>query len=145
MIKIRRAHKEDVDAVSELFDAYRVWYRKESDSAGAKEFLRDRIAYNESVIYLAEDENVVVGFTQLYPIFSSTRMQQMWLLNDLYVIKAQRGKGIGRALIEKSQALSKQTAAAGILLETEVTNEAGNHLYPSLGFKLEKNNFYFWS
>lgn len=142
---IRRAHKEDVDAIAHLFDAYRVWYRKDTDLTGAKEFLRDRVAYNESVIYLAEENNEVIGFTQLYPIFSSTRMKRMWLLNDLFVIKAQRGNGVGRALIEKAKALSKQTASCGILLETEVSNEVGNHLYPALGFKLEKNNFYFWS
>ena len=142
---IRRANKEDVEAIAVLFDAYRVWYRKEADLDGAKEFIKDRLTYNESVIYLAIKDDEAIGFTQLYPIFSSTRMRRMWLLNDLFVAKSQRGTGVGKALIQKAQAFSKQTGAAGITLETEVSNNVGNHLYLSLGFKLEQNNFYFWS
>ena len=91
------------------------------------------------------DKNQLVGFTQLYPIFSSTRMQRMWLLNDLFVHADHRGKGISKALIEKAKELARSNNAAGILLETEKNNDIGNQLYPSVGFELEGNNFYFWT
>ncbi len=144
-MKIRRGHLDDIESLAQLFDDYRVWYRKESDIDQAKSFLTDRLNYNESVVFVAEINGELAGFTQLYPIFSSTRMKRMWLLNDLFVCKNHRQKGIAKALIEKAKLLSNQTRSAGILLETEKSNDIGNHLYPSVGFEKEENNFYFWS
>ncbi len=72
-------------------------------------------------------------------------MKRLWLLNDLFVAKEFRGQGISKLLIERAKQLAEQTHAAGLLLETEKTNEIGNQLYPSAGFNLEANNFYFWS
>lgn len=145
-MKIFQATSQQIDQVVELFDAYRVWYRKESDKAAAKAFLLERIYAKESVIFVCENEaKQLVGFTQLYPIFSSTRMQRMWLLNDLFVHNEHRGKGISKVLIEKAKELARSNNAAGILLETEKNNTIGNQLYPSVGFELEEHNFYFWA
>ena len=146
MISIKQATIDDLDEVSNLFNLYRIFYRKESDLEGAKIFLRDRILHNESVIYVAEENQKLVGFTQLYPQFSSTRMKKAWLLNDLYVLKEYRGKGISKQLIEKAKQLAKDTHSAGLSLETEKTNTIGNQLYPSVGFIIsEETNFYWWT
>ena len=145
-MKIIQAKPIHIDQLVDLFDAYRVWYRKESDKLTAKQFLLERMANKESVIYVCENEDGdLVGFTQLYPIFSSTRMKRMWLLNDLFVHPDFRGKGISKMLINEAKDLAKKTDACGVLLETETTNDIGNKLYPRMGFELEKNNFYFWS
>ena len=136
----------DLDDLAKLFDAYRVWYRKETDLTRAKIFLAERINKKESIIYLAKEESgTCLAFTQLYPIFSSVRMRRMWLLNDLFVAPAHRGKGISKALIKAAQELARNTDAAGVLLETEQSNTIGNILYPKMGFELEENNFYFWT
>jgi len=145
-MKIIQVQEDQLDQVVELFDAYRVWYGKPSDKATAKNFLGDRIRTQESVVYACENEaGKLVGFTQLYPLFSSTRMRRMWLLNDLFVAKEFRGQGISKLLIDKAKDLARSTHACGLLLETETTNDIGNRLYPSVGFELEKNNFYFWT
>jgi len=141
----RQATIEDLDEVAIVFDAYRVWYRKDCDIDGAKEFIKNRIVNGESIIFLAEDENQVVGFTQLYPIFSSTRMKPMWLLNDLYIVESKRGQGLGRNLIQAAKNHCVKTSACGILLETETSNKIGNRLYQKEKFHLEENNFYFWT
>ena len=144
-MKIIQANTHNIDQLVDLFDAYRVWYRKESDKPSGKQFLLERMEQKESVIYVCEnDKGDLVGFTQLYPIFSSTRMKRMWLLNDLFVHPDFRGKGISKMLIRAAQDLAKNTGACAVLLETETTNDIGNKLYPSMGFELEKNNFYFW-
>jgi len=142
---IKPATLDELDSLVELFDAYRVWYRKTSDKETGKQFLSDRIDKKESVIFVAEESRSLVGFTQLYPIFSSTRMKRMWLLNDLYVSEKHRGKGYSKALIHAAKKHCKETGAGGILLETEQSNIIGNKLYPSQGFQLEENNFYFWT
>lgn len=135
-----------IDQLVDLFDAYRVWYRKASDKKTAKHFLLQRIKNGESIVYACEnEEGNLVGFTQLYPIFSSVRMKRMWLLNDLFIDPDFRGKGISKMLINHAKELCKKTNACGILLETEASNDIGNKLYPATGFELEENNFYFWT
>ena len=145
-IRIEEISEHHFDELVEMFNEYRMFYRKESDAAGAKKFLSERIRQSESVIYIAVAENNrAVGFIQLYPLFSSTRMKKWWLLNDLFVKPEWRDKGIGKLLIERCKALAMQTKAGGLSLETEQNNLAGNHLYPQCGFELDtSHNFYSW-
>ena len=146
----RKATLEDLDQLAVLFDDYRVFYEKKSDLNGARQFLSDRMRNGESEIFVSEtvsetDEAVLTGFVQLYPIFSSTGMQRLWLLNDLFVAENYRGKGISVELINRAKKLSEQTNAAGLLLETAKTNLVGNSLYPKAGFALDtEHNYYSW-
>jgi GNAT superfamily N-acetyltransferase len=146
MTKIRKATIKDLKLVVELFDQYRVFYEKKSDKEKAEEFISERIQLDDSEIFVAESENGnLVGFIQLYPIYSSTRMKRLWLLNDLFVSKENRGKGISKKLIESSKELCKQTDACGLILETAKTNIIGNELYPKVGFSLDNDhNYYSW-
>jgi GNAT superfamily N-acetyltransferase len=144
-MKIVKATLEHLDQLVSLFDAYRVWYRMDSDKETAHSFLKNRIKNDESEVFLAlTDEGKAVGFTQLYPIFSSTRMKPLWLLNDLYVDPDYRGEGISKLLINRAKDLARTNKAAGISLETEKSNDIGNQLYPRTGFELDDHNFYFW-
>jgi ribosomal protein S18 acetylase RimI-like enzyme len=146
MLKIRKATIKDLNLVVELFDKYRVFYEKESDKQKAEEFLSDRLKLNDSEIFVAETKNNnLVGFVQLYPLFSSTRMQRLWLLNDLFVEKRNRGNGISKQLIDTSKEFCKQTKACGLILETAKTNIIGNKLYPKVGFSIDlEHNYYSW-
>ena len=114
-MNIRRSSIDDIPQLATLFDAYRVFYEKSSDVEQAIIFLSERIQKNESVIFVAEnEEKQLTGFVQLYPLFSSTRMKRFWLLNDLFVAPEQRSKGISVALIdavkELTEMLSKDLA-----------------------------------
>ncbi len=146
-MKIIQASMEHIEGLALLFDAYRVWYRKDSNIPAAKEFLKARLQNSESIVYLAIDEKNggMVGFTQLYPLFSSTRMKPLWLLNDLFVQPDYRGQGISKLLIDRCKELARTTEAAGLMLETEKSNTIGNQLYAATDFELESDvNFYFW-
>ena len=78
-MKYRKAEIKDLDNLSILFDNYRIFYRKETDIESAKNFLKDRISKNDSEIFVAENtEHQLVGFVQLYPLFSSVRMKKLW-------------------------------------------------------------------
>lgn len=145
-VEIRRADVNDVASLSILFDQYRVFYEKQSDVNGAQNFLTQRLSNAESVIFIAFKNDDLFGFTHLYPLFSSTRMQKLWLLNDLYVVEEHRGKGISKALINIAKQMAIGSESCGILLETAKTNVIGNQLYPVCGFELEHHsNFYFWT
>lgn len=143
---IKKASIHDLPQLAKLFDEYRQFYRKESDIKGAIQFLTDRITKGESEIFVhTTEEGELTGFTQLYPLFSSTRMKQLWLLNDLYIKPVHRGKHISKQLLNAAKELARSTNAAGVSLETEKANQVGNMLYLATDFKLDKDhNFYFW-
>ncbi|PWN70506.1 GNAT family N-acetyltransferase [Chryseobacterium phosphatilyticum] len=146
MRDIRKVIISDLPQLASLFDQYRVFYHKESDIPAAENFIRERIENKDSEIFIAEEDGILTGFVQLYPIFSSTRMQRYWLLNDLYVNENHRGKGFSKVLIEESKDLCRSSKACGILLETGKGNDIGNQLYPACGFELyDSVNFYEWS
>ncbi|MEM8599404.1 MAG: GNAT family N-acetyltransferase, partial [Bacteroidota bacterium] len=86
-ITVASADHADLDDVALLFDAYRRFYRQPSDIEGARRFLQARMDADESAILVARmpEHDGPVGFTQLYPFFSSVRMRGLWVLNDLFV------------------------------------------------------------
>ena len=142
---IRKANLQDLAQLSQLFDEYRTFYHKSSDRSAAQQFLSERLENNDSEIFVAEEGGQLVGFTQLYPLFSSTRMKRYWLLNDLYVNPNFRGKGFSKALIERAKQLCRESDSCGMYLETGKDNQIGNQLYPGAGFKkYNEVNFYEW-
>ena len=145
-MKSRKATKLDIKDLSKLFDKYRIFYENKTDVETAEKFLNERLQNGDSEIFVAEnEESKIVGFIQLYPIFSSTRMQKLWLLNDLFVDENYRGKGVSVLLINESKKLCKQTEACGLILETAKTNEIGNHFSHKTGFHLAiAHNYYSW-
>lgn len=145
-IHYRKAVSSDLHELTILFDLYRIFYKKKSDRQGAFQFLKERMDKSESIIYVASMNGEIVGFTQCFPLYSSTRMSRIWLLNDLYILEDYRGLGISKSLIECVKDLSRKTKAAGVQLETEKSNTIGNVLYPKVGFELDTgHNFYFWT
>jgi GNAT superfamily N-acetyltransferase len=145
MADIRSATLSDLENLTDLFEAYRAFYGKTPDREGARQFLKQRMERGESVVFIALEDGTATGFTQLYPLFSSTRMKQIWLLNDLYVAPEHRGKGISKMLLEKAKELARKTDACEVMLETAKTNDIGNQLYPSAGFELGTDfNWYHW-
>ncbi len=146
-MEIIEAGPDHLDMLVPLFEGYRAFYRQPANIEGARSFLHDRMSNQQSIVYLAIDEDgVACGFTQLYPLFSSTRIGSVWLLNDLFVHPDHRGKGISIQLIDSAKELAKSSDSLGILLETEKTNDIGNQLYPRTGFVIEDDtHHYFWS
>jgi|APGre2960657468_1045069.scaffolds.fasta_scaffold299030_1 ribosomal protein S18 acetylase RimI-like enzyme len=145
MTTIRKASINDIDQLSELFNLYRIFYKKGTDIDAGKEFLKERFKNNESEIFVAISDSKIVGFSQLYPLFSSTRMKRLWLLNDLFVHPDFRGKGFSIQLIEAAKQLCIDTNACQLTLETSKLNTIGNNLYPKAGFEIDsENNYYAW-
>lgn len=71
-----QATMEDLDGVSNLFNLYRVFYERTSDIEGAKAYIKQRLEHKDSVIFVVKNHQRYVGFTQLYPTFSSISMKK---------------------------------------------------------------------
>jgi ribosomal protein S18 acetylase RimI-like enzyme len=143
-VSILRATLNDLDSLTELFDLYRMFYQQKSNLTGAKEFIKERLTNEDSVIFMAIAENDPIGFVQLYPSFSSVSMKRTWVLNDLYVKENVRGKGFGEKLIKKAISFAEETDAKGVLLETGKENVTAQRLYEKIGFKRDTSHFYFF-
>ena len=141
---ITRAKLKDLNDLASLFDAYRVFYKQNSNIEAAKRFLKQRMIKNDSIIYIAYDNDEAVGFTQLYPLFSSVSMKPMYMLNDLFVSSTHRGQGIGEALIERAKQLCQTENNKGLAIQTAFNNPP-QHLYERLGFKKDPDLQFFWS
>jgi ribosomal protein S18 acetylase RimI-like enzyme len=138
-VATRRAEPRDLDAISPLFDAYRQFYDKPPDLALARRYLDARFSRNESVIFVAEnDEGDIVGFTQLYPAFCSVIADRTYVLYDLFVTPSARCTGAGRALMEAAEAHARKTGAARLELQTAKTNKIGQSLYESCGWERDE-------
>jgi GNAT superfamily N-acetyltransferase len=75
----------------------------------------------------------LVGYSCLYWHFTSLVPAETVLLNDLYVAEAERGEGIGRALIEASAEIARQRGAHHVEWATQPDNKAAQRLYDSTG------------
>ncbi len=141
-VQVKRATAADSETIAPLFDAYRQFYQQATDLDGARAYLTERLEGGESVVFFALlDDGTPAGFTQLYPIFSSTSMQRAWLLNDLFVAPVARRAGVGRALLARAHAFAQETHAKELMLQTAVDNIPAQRLYESLGWQRD-NDYY---
>jgi GNAT superfamily N-acetyltransferase len=138
-IEVRPATLADLDIVVPLFDRYRQFYRQPSDPERAHRFLRERLERNQSVILLAFElaaGNVTaVGFTQLYPSFSSGAMAPIFILNDLFVTPEARRHGVGSALLHAAAQYGRTTGALRLVLSTELANITAQSVYERMGWE----------
>ena len=134
-MKIIRIDKTQGHMVFDLFNKYRVFYKQPSDIELAKKFIQTRLDHNESVIFVALDNgSEPVGFTQLYPKYSSAWAMKNWILNDLFVESEFRKQGIGEQLIKTAINFGKEHNAQFVELSTAVDNLAAQSLYEQIGF-----------
>lgn len=143
-VTITRATLDHLDMLVPLFDGYRQFYKKPTDPEGAREFLRERLANNESVVFIALLDGLGAGFTQLYPLFTSVSMKRFWLLNDLFVAPDARQKRIGEMLLERAKQHAIETGAHGMMLETAVDNFTAQRLYERMGW-IRETEFYVYN
>lgn len=134
-IEVRQAVLSDIEAAALLFDEYRQFYGRESKVDAGREFLLSRLNRGESVIFIAFDEGKPIGFTQLYPSFSSLSLAPVFVLNDLYVRPSARRAGAGRRLLDAAAEYAQCVGAAWLTLSTAVTNESAQALYEKSGWQ----------
>jgi GNAT superfamily N-acetyltransferase len=146
-ISVKRATLDNVDDIAVLFDGYRVFYEQASDIDVARRFLTERLTAGESVIFYACDENnTYLGFTQLFPTFSSVSAERMWILNDLFVASDARGHGVGTQLMNAAKQHAIETKTKGLVLSTATDNHTAQSLYETLGYERDTEYYtYFLS
>lgn len=137
------ASSEHLEEVSKLFDQYRIFYQQPSDMESARKFLQERFQKNDSMVLVVRNHEHIMGFTQLYPSFSSVSMQPIWILNDLFVEEAYRHQGVAHSLMKSAENFARETGAIRITLSTQVANIVAQSLYESLGYKKNQDFYHY--
>ncbi|MBT5551303.1 MAG: GNAT family N-acetyltransferase [Nitrospina sp.] len=143
-MQITYASSNDTQKLAILFDQYRIFYSQKTDLERAADFLNSRFKNKDSVILIAQSNEDIIGFIQLYPSFSSVGMERIWILNDLFVDHKFRRKNIAKNLMEAARKHAKETGALRIDLATQVSNLYAQNLYESLDY-IKNESFFHYS
>ena len=108
----------------------------------ARDWLRSRLRFGESTVLVARRSGGMVGFVQLYPMYSSVRTARTWILNDLFVDPAARRSGVARALLDAAAGFAREDGAAAISLETTRDNAAARAAYRAAGWQEDDTQWY---
>ncbi|GGI41097.1 GNAT family N-acetyltransferase [Mammaliicoccus stepanovicii] len=142
-MNIVKLNTENVDRIVPIFDEYRVYFNKTSNTTDAQKFLENNLKNGLSTIFIAEDNDKVIGFVQLYTVLSSLEMSDKLILNDLFLTSEARGQRIGEKLMNKAFEYARSQGYKNISLETHKTNIGGNKLYKKMGMTLDETHNYY--
>lgn len=137
VMRIVQATLEHLDLLAPLFVKYREFYGMLSYPESSRKFLEKRLRRKESVIYLAlaDEEDRLLGFCQLYPSFSSLSLKRVWILNDIYVAEEARRQLVADHLLQHAKQMARETHAVRMRVSTSVDNEVAQKVYESIGFR----------
>lgn len=134
---VRPVAETDFDEWLPLWDGYNQFYERTGKSALDEEVTTTTWARffdpDEPIFAMvAEDDGRLVGLVHYLFHRSTSRLELTCYLQDLFTLPTERGKGVGRALIE---AVSDRVHAEGIkrvYWQTHETNAPGRRLYDSV-------------
>lgn len=90
-------------------------------------------------IFVAENEShVFLGYVWVGVGSNMMTGKRHGFIYDIFVEKEFRGKGVGRALLEKAESFCREKGYSRILLMVSVNNKAAAKLYDKMGFKMEQ-------
>lgn len=133
-MRIFQATLAHLDALTPLFVAYREFHGAMPATELSKEFLERRINQQDSLIFLAMQEDNLLGFCQVYPSFSSLSLRPVWILNDIFVQEASRGQHIAEKLIRHALEQAAANDVVRIRVSISQYNEAAQRLFEFTGF-----------
>ena len=132
-VDVRPVGAKELEEVLPLIAGYQKFYGAEPDVERNRRFFSRFLDPSEDGLLLgAWVDGSLVGFATLYWFFSSTKAAESVLMNDLFVRDDIRGKGIGRALIQRALDQARKREAAHLEWFTAPDNATAQRLYDSV-------------
>ena len=139
---VRLARRADHDSLTDLFVGYATFYKLTHSRVRIARFVRERLRDRPLRTWVTPNERgaefPLAGFAQVYETVSTLSLARVWVLNDLFVHPLARGRGIGRALIERVVRDAKRSGAERVDLATQIGNRTARAIYESMGFVRSK-------
>jgi len=132
-LTIRAIEEKDKSQWLKLWAGYLEFY-KSTISPEQTELTWKRLINNEMKMFgfVAENEEGVIGFTHCLFRPSTWTETDYCYLEDLFVDSNIRGKGVGRALMEKVIELAKEENSKRVYWTTQEFNKTARVLYDSI-------------
>ena len=139
-LQIRPVTREDFDAWLPLWDAYNAFYGRSGETALPREITeitwgRFFDGYEPMHAMIAERNGQLVGIVHFLYHRHTTMAGPICYLQDLYTLDTERGKGVGRALIEAVYVRAKDDGAQRVYWQTHETNQTAMQLYDKVADK----------
>lgn len=141
--KLRDAGIDDLPALLTLFDeleraqgAYRIFPLREDAHEVAERYLREAIEHEDARVVVAESDGELIAMASMWYWVSGNSLDPMPVidLSRVVVLKAWRGAGIGRALLEEAQAFGRARGARYLQAHMFSGNEDGRRFWERHGF-----------
>jgi GNAT superfamily N-acetyltransferase len=131
--EVRPLREEDLEEALPLIAGYQRFYEAEPhDERNRRFFARFVAPSDEGLLLGAWVDGRLVGFATIYWTHSSTRADDVGLMNDLFVAEGVRGGGVGRALIRASAEAARAAGKAHLEWFTATENARAQRLYDSM-------------
>lgn len=134
-MQIRRATQADVPTILKLVHSL-AEYEREPDAVriGEAELRRDGFGLQPlfECLIADDDDGEAAGFALYFPIYSTWRGPSIHL-EDLFVIPAHRGHGIGKALLQRVAAVAVERGCARLQWDVLDWNQPAIDFYQSRG------------
>jgi len=138
-VVIRAMRESDVDAIHRL--AVQLGYPTEPALTLGR--IRAVLASDFADAFVAEDsEGRVVGWAHVFtaPFLESGPSAE---LGGLVVDESARGRGIGKALVARTEAWARERGIRKICLRSNVIRTEAHDFYQKLGFAIQKSQYKF--
>ena len=140
-MRIRNFTQKDKKIISELYYELHPIEEKEKRKKGL--LVPVEKSRLKTILLVAEENNRVEGFIWgnliVYGFF------RYGTIEELFVKKEFRNKGIGRSLVKEIMKQFKNFKVKAVLVATDKENKEAIELYKKLGFKLCKGPWFYWS
>ncbi len=139
--EIRPVTEETLPDVEPLLAAYQRFYKMDDidPERNRRFFSRFMGGGRDGWLLAAWRGDEAIGFGCYYRFLSSLAAVETVLMNDLFVVEAARGSGVGRALIDAGTDLARHAGAAWLEWNTAPDNHTAQALYNTTG--AEKSNW----
>jgi GNAT superfamily N-acetyltransferase len=133
-ITVRAVREDDYPQWLPLWDGYNAFYERAGPTAldpGITSTTWRRFFDSSEPVFalVAESGGRLVGLTHYLHHRSTTRIELVCYLQDLFTATESRGRGVGRALIEAVYQDAKASGIKRVYWQTHETNAAGRLLY----------------
>jgi GNAT superfamily N-acetyltransferase len=149
-VEVRTVRPEDFAAWKELWDGYNAFYGRSGETALSPDITRTTWSrffdeYEPMHALVAESAGRLLGLTHFLYHRTTIQVNPTCYLQDLFTTELERGRGVGRTLIEAVYHRARAAGASRVYWQTHESNSVGMRLYDKVaqksGFLVYRYNF----